>query len=229
MVQLSNDYTPEELMQIINICMKALRSKDAYTFAHSERVGKIAEHMAAALNLSNEEINVCRVLGKLHDIGKLFVPSAILKKPALLDDKEWEMMRKHSADAVRILSCMHFMEEYMDVVKALHERYDGKGYPDGLEGGQIPFAARILAVADSYDAMTTDRPYRKAQPLEYVHAELVGERGKQFCPQAVDAALSLLERHMRKPYAVVTESLKKLIEIPAPIPIALPLIKPLQS
>ncbi len=227
MIRFSNDYTPEELMQIVDICMKALRSKDMYTFAHSERVGRIAEQMAAGLQLSNEEMNVCRVLGKLHDIGKLFVPNAILRKPASLDEKEWQMMRKHSDDAVRILSCMHFMGKYMDVVKALHERYDGKGYPDGLEGRNIPLAARILAVADSYDAMTSDRPYRKAQPLEYVYAELVSGRGKQFCPQAVDAALVLLEKNMRKPYAVVTESLKKLIEVHSPIAMSLPLIRPL--
>ena len=220
MVRLSNEYAPDELAHIIDICMKALRFKDAYTFAHSERVGKIAEEISTHLDLTGEEINASCSLGRLHDIGKLFVPNAILKKPASLTEIEWESMRKHSVDAVRILSCMNFMEQYMNVIKSLHERFDGKGYPDGLEGGQIPALARILAVADSFDAMTTDRPYRKAQPLEYVHSELVRERGRQFCPQVVDVVLAMLENKMKKPYAVVTVSIKKLFEVtPPPVPV----------
>ncbi|MBI4430131.1 MAG: HD-GYP domain-containing protein [Candidatus Omnitrophica bacterium] len=220
MLRLSKEYSPEELARIIDICMKALRSKDAYTFAHSERVGKFAEQIATAMDLDDEDLSVCRVLGRLHDIGKLFVPSSILKKPASLSEQEWEVMRKHSEDNVRILSCMSFVEKHMEVVESLHERFDGTGYPNHLEGCQIPVLARILAVADSYDAMTSDRPYRKAQSLEYVYGELLDGRGKQFCPEVVDKALNLLERQMKKPYVVVTAQIKKLVEnaVPTPLP-----------
>lgn len=196
MIRMSREHSPQELSRIILALMKALQVKDFYTFAHSERVGYYAETIAREMQLREDEIYTARILGCLHDIGKLFVPDGILQKSGSLSEMEWAAMRRHAMDAVRVLSCMDVKRDYLDVVRAFHERFDGTGYPDGLAAGGIPLISRIISVADSYDAMVTDRPYRKAQPMEYVLSELLRERGKQFSPDVVDVALDLVVRNI---------------------------------
>ena len=201
MVLFSDEYKPSQFNRILDILMKALRFKDPYTFAHSHRVERYAEYLAVAMGLENSDAYSANVLGLLHDIGKLFVPDEVLGKPAALNEDEWAVMRRHSEDAVRILDCMSVSERYRRAVRAMHERFDGSGYPDGLMGESIPLLARIITVADSFDAMMTDRPYRKGMPVEICRRELELGRGTQFCPQVVDTMLHLIERPSFQVYA----------------------------
>jgi len=195
MVQLSTEYPPQELSRMIDVLLEALRAKDTYTFAHAQRVGRYAEQLARKMNLPQDKIQVIRILGTLHDIGKLFIPDHILLKTSDLTPAEWVVMQKHTGNAVRILACMGINHEYATAVRGIHEEFDGKGYPDRLKGEQIPLLARILSVADCYDAMVTDRPYRKAVSHKAACAEIRRERGKQFCPTVVDNFLELARQN----------------------------------
>jgi len=123
----------------------------------------------------------------LHDIGKIGVPDNILRKPAALSEAEWVTMRKHPEFGARIVAGIPFLEDVARIVRHHHERWDGRGYPDGLAGEDIPLGARIFAVADSFDAMTSDRPYRRAMTIDEARAEVARCRGTQFDPTVADA------------------------------------------
>jgi HD-GYP domain-containing protein (c-di-GMP phosphodiesterase class II) len=127
----------------------------------------------------------------LHDIGKIGVSDTILLKPGKLTDEEWVEMRKHSMHGHEILRGIEFLGNARLVVRSHHERFDGKGYPDGLAGARIPIGARIFAVIDTYDAMTSDRPYRKALPASVAREEIVKQSGTQFDPACADAFLGI--------------------------------------
>ncbi|HEX7247340.1 MAG TPA: HD-GYP domain-containing protein [Actinomycetota bacterium] len=129
----------------------------------------------------------------LHDIGKVGVPGSILGKPGPLDDEEWSVMREHPVIGAQIVSPMRFLRGAVEIVRTHHERWDGEGYPQGLRGEQIPLAARIFAVADSFDAMTSHRPYRAAMPLERALAEIADGAGSQFDPEVARSFLQLVE------------------------------------
>ena len=135
----------------------------------------------------------------LHDIGKIFTPKEILYKPGPLTDEEWVVMRRHPVDGAEILEQIANLEEMAQNVRYHHERYDGSGYPDGLKGDRIPIGARIAAVVDAFDAMITDRPYRKAIPIEQAIEELKRNRGTQFDPKVVDAVIALYQEGTLKP------------------------------
>ncbi|MGZ4150053.1 MAG: HD-GYP domain-containing protein [Actinomycetota bacterium] len=128
----------------------------------------------------------------LHDIGKVGVPEQVLRKPEPLDPEEWELMREHPAVGARIVEPIRFLGDAVEIVRSHHERFDGGGYPRGLRGPEIPLAARIFAVADSFDAMTSDRPYRAAMPLERALDEIAAGAGAQFDPVVVEAFLELV-------------------------------------
>ena len=130
----------------------------------------------------------------LHDIGKVAVPGSILCKPGPLDDEEWTVMREHPVIGAQIISPMRFLQGAVEIVRTHHERWDGEGYPHGLRGEQIPLPARIFAVADSFDAMTSHRPYRAAMPLERALAEIGEGAGSQFDPDVARAFLQLVDR-----------------------------------
>ncbi len=165
---------------------ETIDAKDAYTRGHSEKVSLYSEATARSLGLDNVELETIRYAGYLHDVGKIGIPDAILTKPGKLTVEEFAIIKKHPVLSDRILKPVDFPYPVQPLVRHHHERYDGKGYPDQLAGEEIPLGARILAVADSYEAMTSDRPYRKALSVERALDELVRNKGTQFDPRIVD-------------------------------------------
>jgi putative two-component system response regulator len=169
----------------------ALEAKDVYTSGHSQRVTEISEAIAEHLGLPKETIEKIRLAGLVHDIGKIGVRESVLNKPGSLSDEEFKHVRLHSQTGERILKPIVDDKEILKAVRHHHERYDGWGYPDGLQGEQIPLLARIIAVADTFDAMTSERSYRKALTKEEACAEVERCRGTQFDPEAADAFLEV--------------------------------------
>jgi len=171
----------------ITALVYALEAKDKYTSGHSQRVAEISVAIAAELGLSKPEIEQMRLAGLIHDIGKIGVREAVLNKPGKINDKEFRHILSHSSIGEHILTPIVEDEVILKAVRHHHERYDGNGYPDGLAGEKIPLAARILAVADTYDAIISGRPYRAAQSIKAACDEIEDNRGSQFDPKVVDA------------------------------------------
>ncbi len=165
----------------------ALEAKDAYTSGHSKRVADISAAIARELNLSQDKIDKLELAGLLHDIGKIGISESILHKPSSLTKVEFEQIRRHPEIGEHILSPIVDSVEILESVRNHHERYDGKGYPDALEKEKIPLGARILAVSDAYEAMTSDRPYRSKMSDEKACKEIRRNRGLQFAPEVADA------------------------------------------
>jgi putative nucleotidyltransferase with HDIG domain len=153
-------------LSTIKVLVSTIEAKDAYTRGHTERVAEYARMIAEEMKLSKRDIEIVSFGAALHDIGKLGVYENILNKPGELTAKEWEIVRSHPEVGANIIRNMKFLESACDLVRHHHERLDGKGYPDGLQGKEISIGARIVAVADSFDAMTSDRPYRRAYSIE---------------------------------------------------------------
>jgi diguanylate cyclase (GGDEF)-like protein/putative nucleotidyltransferase with HDIG domain len=172
---------------------EVLDIRDAGTASHSQTVGRYAETIARELGLSDELIERVRLAGILHDVGKIAVPDGVLNKPGPLDDDEYAQMKKHPEVGALIVDGAD-LKDVASWVIAHHERPDGSGYPHGLEGEEIPLEARILAVADAYEAMTVDRVYRGAMPVEKARAELRRCSGSQFDPRVVEVFLAALDR-----------------------------------
>ena len=152
----------------------------------------LCEALGRELGLSDEEMTPLVQAAALHDVGKVAIPDAILDKPGPLDEGEWEFMRTHTLIGERILAEAPALAEAAKIVRASHERHDGTGYPDGLAANEIPLAARIISVCDSYDAMTSDRPYRTAMSEELALSELHNCSGTQFDPKVVNAFVRAL-------------------------------------
>lgn len=184
----------EELRRLflntIRALAHAMEAKDSYTQGHSRRVASDAVRVAQYLALPPEEVEDLRLAGLLHDIGKIGVHEKVLSKPGKLDKEEWELVRQHPVLAEMILSPIAELGGIIKVIRHHHERYDGQGYPDGLKGNEIPLGARILAVADSYDAMTSARPYRAAHSAQDAIAEIERQSGTQFDPVIATAFIS---------------------------------------
>jgi putative nucleotidyltransferase with HDIG domain len=161
---------------------------------HSQTVGRYAETIARALGFSDELVERVRLAGILHDIGKIAVPDAVLSKPGKLTDDEYAQMKKHPEVGAVIVDGAD-LGDVAAWVAAHHERPDGRGYPLGLSDDEIPLEAKILAVADAYEAMTVDRVYRHAMPVEDARAELLRCAGSQFDPRIVEVFLEALESH----------------------------------
>ncbi len=169
-------------------------NKDNYTFTHSQDVAKYGVKLGEKLGLSKEDLEILDLAGKIHDIGKIGIPSNILKKPASLTEEEWKIIKEHPRLGYLILSQLPKMEKLLKAVLYHHERYDGKGYPQSLKGMDIPILARILSIADAYSAMKSDRPYRKALSKEEIIKEIRNNMGKQFDPEIAQKFLDLLEK-----------------------------------
>lgn len=169
----------------------ALEAKDSCTGGHSERVGATARRLALALGLTSEEAEGVGQAGLLHDIGKIGVPEAVLKKPGPLDADEWAVMRRHPVAGAQIVAPFEFFARGALVIRHHHERWDGSGYPDGLEREAIPIGARIVAVADVFDALTSARPYRPALPRATALAALVEQAGHGLDPDVVAAFVEI--------------------------------------
>lgn len=170
----------------------AMESKDPYMYGHGERVGKYAVKIAKILGLPKEEIKLINFFSILHDIGKIGVPQEVLAKPTKLTTHEWELIRKHPTIGESIIEPIEFLQPVRTLLRHHHEWYNGRGYPDKLKGEDIAIAARILSVADAYDAMQSDRPYRKALPREKAIQEIKRASGTQFDPKVVDALIKTL-------------------------------------
>jgi putative nucleotidyltransferase with HDIG domain len=171
--------------------------RDTGTARHSQTVGRYCELMGRELGLSRDRIERMRLAGLLHDIGKIGVPDSILAKPGPLSDEEYEQMRKHPEIGARILGGSG-LDDIRSWVLAHHERPDGRGYPKGLRDSEIPLEAKLLAVGDSYEAMTSDRVYRKAIGIDAARDELIRFRGSQFDPRVVDAFIRALDREQER-------------------------------
>ncbi len=169
--------------RMINTIINTLHEKSPREELHSKRVSELCQDIGKEIGLSELEIRILKVGGLLHDIGKIAIEECILNKREKLTEKEWSEIRRHPEIGYRILSSSHEMQELADYVLAHHEKWDGTGYPKGLKGESIPRIARIIAIADSYDAMTNERPYRKALSEEKVINEIRKNAGLQFDPE----------------------------------------------
>jgi len=177
----------ELLAGVIRALSSAIDAKDPYTCGHSDRVARIAVRLAQDLGYSAEALTRVYLAGLLHDIGKIGVNDAILQKPGKLTEQEFDQIKTHPTTGFRILSGLRNLDDVKQVVRHHHESWDGRGYPDGLTGERIPPVARIVAVADAYDAMASTRPYRNRMPLEKIEEILRHGAGKQWDPAVVDA------------------------------------------
>ena len=181
-------------LNTIRSLAQALEAKDFYTRGHSERVTEYAMGIAAQMGLSARETELLREVCVLHDIGKIGIPENILTKNSPLTPEEWSIMKTHPEIGEAILRPIDFIRDGLEIVKQHHERPDGNGYPLGLKGSEISLLASITAVADTFDAMTTDRPYRKGLSREEAIAALRENKGSQFAAEPVDAFIRFLQK-----------------------------------
>src|SRR5205823_2503824 len=184
----------ESSLEAIESLNATVDAKDPYTAGHSARVQRIALAVASELGVPSERLDAVRFGGLFHDIGKIAVPDSILTKPGKLDGEEFEAIRRHPADGAEIVSHFSRLHEAVPLIRHHHERWDGDGYPDRLAGNAIPLEACVVGLADAWDAMTTDRPYRPAMSVEEAAAEVRSCRGTQFSPAVVDAFFDAFRR-----------------------------------
>ena len=178
---------PDILLECLRAIICSLEEKDSYTHGHSIRVAEYSQLLAAEINLSELEIKEVELSALFHDIGKIGIPDNVLLKPARLTRAEFEIMKSHPVRSAKILERISGMRNLIPGIKYHHERFDGLGYPEGLKAQDIPLYARIILIADTYDAMTSTRPYRLALDKEVAFEELRRCAGTQFDPQLVDA------------------------------------------
>ena len=173
-------------------------AKDNYTRGHSDRVSEYSVLIGNALNLPEKDIQTLKIGGLFHDIGKIGVPDSILLKEDRLTDDEYSEIKNHPSIGAHILSTASIFNDIIPIVKHHHEKYDGTGYPGRLKGNDIPYLARITAIADSFDAMTSKRTYRDSLPIEVVIEEFKKCRGTQFDPELTDVFLNIVKNHYEK-------------------------------
>ena len=199
-VELKDTYDKLEkaYLESIETLRYTVEAKDTYTRGHSDRVSAYSVLLGQKLNLSEEDIKILKVGGLFHDIGKIGVPDSILLKTSKLTDDEYSEIKNHPTIGAHILSNATIFKDVIPIVKHHHERYDGFGYPGKLKGEEIPYLARIAAVADAFDAMTSRRTYRDSLSLDIVKAEIEKCKGTQFDPELADAFLDLLNNNYEK-------------------------------
>ena len=190
---LSNKKMHKYFYRAMDSLVRVLEAKDAYTMGHSDRVAEYAEKIAKGMDLPKEEVDLIKEASRLHDIGKLAVQTSILNKDGALTDEEWSAIREHPVLGENFLKPVVFDKQMLAMVRYHHERYDGSGYPDQLKGEDINRLARIVSVADSYDAMTSDRAYRKALSKDTALDQLEKGKGKQFDPEITDIFIKLMK------------------------------------
>jgi putative two-component system response regulator len=173
-VQLKS-YIDEQAAAVVLSLARTIEARDSYTRDHSERLATSAVTLGIAVGLPSEQVDALRIAGIVHDVGKVVVPDSILLKPGPLTPEEAAIMRKHPAEGERICSPLKSFRRVLPIIRHHHERMDGSGYPDGLQGNDIPLCARILQIVDIYDALTTDRPYRRAFSATQALATLYSE------------------------------------------------------
>ncbi|MDB5037647.1 MAG: hypothetical protein JWQ35_1175 [Bacteriovoracaceae bacterium] len=189
-VQIASSTIDRNVIESIGALVQALEARDSYTKGHSDRVNKYSMAIGKYLGLPQRELDILHDASLLHDIGKIGVYDRILLKPSGLTKEEFELMQSHPDLAATILSSLTFLKEHIPLIQHHHERQDGSGYPLGLKGDQIPLGARIIQVADTWDAMTSDRPYRRRMSTEIAIKELQKSSGTQLDGQCVEAFVS---------------------------------------
>ncbi|MHC0036354.1 HD-GYP domain-containing protein [Pseudoneobacillus sp. C159] len=190
----------EDKLALIFALSKTLDSRDTYTSNHSQNVARYALEIAKKMKLSKKECEAIYIGGILHDIGKIGIPEAMLLKPSKLTDEEYQIIKRHPLIGYNIIKHISEFKDngVLDIVISHHERYDGTGYPYRLRGQQIPLAARIIAVADTFDAMTSKRVYSEEMDIESALLEINKNKGSQFDPEIADAFLSLFDNQQEK-------------------------------
>jgi putative nucleotidyltransferase with HDIG domain len=189
----------EMFMGTIRSLAAAIDAKDPYTRGHSERVAHYSEMIAQSMGLSEKEVEVVRIGALMHDVGKIGIEDKILGKAGPLDEDEFEIMKTHPSKGAIIIEPVGPLQEMIPAMKYHHENIDGSGYPQGLSGEDIPLYAKIVAVADTFDAMTTNRPYQKAMEITYVFERMRSFVGKKFDKEIVDALIAAYEEGLVRP------------------------------
>ncbi len=188
---LAHEQREKDYSEILNLFSLLLEAKDLYTAEHSSNVKKYAVNLAHAMGLPMDEINNISVAASLHDLGKVKISDSIINKPGKLTDEEFQSIKSHPVVSYEMLNRLSGFKEMKDIVRSHHERYDGRGYPDALAGEEISLGARVVAVADTYDAMTSTRSYRKALSHETALEEIIRCAGTQFDPDVAQAFISM--------------------------------------
>ena len=191
----TNEKLEKAYLESIQTLRYTVEAKDPYTRGHSDRVSEYSELIGKYLNLSEDDLHKLKIGGLFHDIGKIGVPDSILLKTSRLTDDEYSEIKNHPSIGAHILSNASLFQDIIPIVKHHHERYDGFGYPGKLAGEDIPYLARIAAVADSFDAMTSKRTYRDSLPIDIVKQEIEKNKGTQFDPKYADVFLDILNNH----------------------------------
>ena len=200
-IQNKNRQEKESFLNIIETLANSLDERDKYTHGHSRRVTNLSLTLADKIGLKEKDLELLRLGSILHDIGKIGVPDSILLNPGELNSDEIEMIKKHPGQGEHILLPMKHdtkISQLITIVRHHHEHFDGRGYPDGLQGEDIPLLARIISIADSYDAMTSDRPYRKGMGKEKALAEIERGSGTQYDPYLAKEFISVMQQYGKK-------------------------------
>lgn len=200
------------MMGLLHSLVSAVDAKDAYTCGHSERVALMARELAQIAGLPQQFVDRVYMAGLLHDVGKIGVPEAVLQKPGKLTPEEFELMKQHPEIGARILRDVKQLGDVIPGVMHHHERWDGRGYPSGLAGEDIPLMGRIICLADCFDAMTSNRTYRRALPFEVAMMEIRNGAGSQFDPRLAEAFISIGETRLRELTNSHHEQASRLIE-----------------
>jgi len=201
-LQRSSQENRELFIGTVKALAAAIDGKDPYTRGHSERVSRFSVAIAQRLNLADDEVEKIRISALLHDVGKIGIDDNILKKPAALTDEEYEIMKKHPQKGYKIMSQIPAMKEFLPGMYMHHEMVDGRGYPQGLKSDEIPLMGKIVAVADTFDAMTTDRPYQKAMQFEDALLRIESFIGTRYDPEVVGAFAAACREGQIKPGSV---------------------------
>jgi putative nucleotidyltransferase with HDIG domain len=182
----------EAYVSTVRLLVSRIEEKDPYTHGHTERVAAYAVGIAKAFDFTPEEVQRIQFGAFLHDIGKVHTEDTVLHKPGALTDEEWRIVKMHPVRGAEMVRGVRFLERCVDMIRHHHERVDGKGYPDGLTGDEMTLAAKIVNVADAFDAMTTDRPYRAGLTMEQAVAQMSEKAGTQFAAEVVEIFVSAL-------------------------------------
>jgi putative nucleotidyltransferase with HDIG domain len=191
----------ELFINSIRALAAAIDAKDPYTRGHSERVARYSSLVAKEMGLDSEDVRRVRLSALLHDVGKIGIDDRILRKPTALTEEEFEIMKSHPVKGAAIMDAIPQLHDVIPGMKHHHERWEGGGYPDGLAGEEIPLQARIVSVADTFDAMTTTRPYQRAMDIRFVFQRLRDLAGNRFDPAVVDALIHSYEKGELVPIA----------------------------
>lgn len=198
----TNEKLEQAYLDMIQTLRYTVEAKDTYTRGHSDRVAEYSVLIGEKVGLPEDQIKLLRIGGLFHDIGKIGIPDSILQKQAKLTDEEYSEIKNHPSIGAHILGAATIFNDIIPIVKHHHERYDGRGYPSGLKGEEIPYLARIAAIADTFDAMTSRRSYRDALELQVVKDEIERCKGSQFDPQLAEVFLNILDNDFDKIKAI---------------------------